>query len=233
MLNKVNGYDLIVPVYNEKNILKLLNYVEENTEKLNKIYICYDFEEDITLNIINNSKYKNSEKIVLTKNPFIGPCEAVKEGIKHSISKSVIVYPADDFDNAVLLDEMYDLFKEGYDIVCPSRFMQGGSMKNCPFIKFLLVKLVSLSLFYFSKINIHDPTNGFRFFSKELIDKLKIESKYGFAYSIELLVKAKKNNYKITEIPAKWIERDDRKSSFKILKWSRQYLKWFFYAILN
>ena len=59
----------------------------------------------------------------------------------------------------------------------------------------------------------------------------KIQSTNGFAYSLELLVKAKKDNSKIIEIPSTWIERNDRKSSFKILKWSKDYLRWFFLAI--
>ena len=71
----------------------------------------------------------------------------------------------------------------------------------------------------------------FRLFSRKLIDNHPIESKSGFAYSLELLLKAKKNNYKIIEIPSVWIERNDRKSSFKILKWAREYLKWFLLAI--
>ena len=45
--------------------------------------------------------------------------------------------------------------------VCPSRFMKGGVFKNCPLIKYLIVKFVSFTLFYFSKMNIKDPTNGF------------------------------------------------------------------------
>ena len=68
-------------------------------------------------------------------------------------------------------------------------------------------------------------------FSKKLIETHKIESRVGFAYSLELLVKAKKNNYKIIELPSTWIERNDRKSNFKIIKWSKEYLKWFLLAI--
>ena len=109
--------------------------------------------------------------------------------------------------------------------------MKDGVIKNCPLIKYIIVKFVSIILFFFSKLNIKDPTNGFRLFSSKLINNHIIESKSGFAYSIELLVKAKKNNYKIIEIPSIWIERSDRKSSFKILRWSKDYLKWFFLAI--
>jgi len=229
----MKGYDLIIPVYNEKKIISLIDYLLECSKNFNKILICYDDVNDITLEKIKDSKYINSPKIDFIKNPFNGPCEAIKAGIIKSHSESVIIYPADDYNNAHLLDRMYVLFENGYDVVCPSRFMKGGIIKNCPLIKLLIVRLVSFFLYNLSNINVKDPTNGFRLFSKKLINKHLIESKNGFACSLELLVKAKKNNFKIIEIPSIWIERNDRKSNFKILKWSKNYLKWFFIAIFN
>ena len=227
----MNGYDLIIPVYNEKNIIKLIDYIFVNSKKLLNIYICYDNENDITIKILKKSNYKNSSNIILLKNIFKGPCEAIKTGIYSSKADALIVYPADDFHNGLLLDKMYKLFLEGYDIVCPSRFIKDGLIKNCPLVKYIIVKIISFSFYHFSNIKIKDPTNGFRLFSKKLIEKYPIQSKLGFAYSLELLVKANKNNYKITEIPSIWIEREDRKSNFKILKWAKDYLKWYFLAI--
>ena len=52
----------------------------------------------------------------------------------------------------------------------------------------------------------------------------------GFAYSIELLVKAHRLGWRIGEVPAAWLERRAGKSRFQVLKWVPQYLKWFFYA---
>ena len=227
----MSGYDLIIPVYNEKNIIKLIDYIFINSKNFINIYICYDNENDITINFIKNSNYNNSSKIILLKNIHKGPCEAIKTGIYSSKADALIVYPADDFNNGLLLDKMYELFLKGYDIVCPSRFMKGGLIKNCPLIKYIIVKIISLSLYRFSSIKIKDPTNGFRLFSRKLIERHPIKSKLGFAYSLELLVKASKNNYKITELPSIWIEREDRKSNFKILKWAKDYLKWYFLAI--
>tara|TARA_B100001964_G_C14175006_1_gene573398 strand:- start:166 stop:852 length:687 start_codon:yes stop_codon:yes gene_type:complete len=227
----MNGYDLIIPVYNEKKIIKLLDYLFISSNLITKIYICYDNDKDITVQFIKNSKYFNFSKVILLKNLAMGPCEAVKTGIYKSNSSAIIVYPADDFNNGTLLDQMYQEFKNGYDIVCPSRFMSGGVIKNCPLLKYLIVRTVSFFLYHLSNIKVKDPTNGFRLFSRRLINKIPIESKLGFAYSIELLVKAEKNNFKIKELPSIWIERDDRKSNFKIFKWARQYLKWFFFGI--
>jgi len=226
-------FDLVIPVYKEKKIVHLLDYLFNNSKNINKIFICFDNYNDETLMYINESKYKDYPNIILVKNPLFGPCEAVKSGISKTESSGIIVYPADDFENAKLLDKMYEYYLQGYDVICPSRFMKGGVIKNCPLIKYLIVKSVSLCLLILSDLKIKDPTNGFRFFSNRVISKFPIESQQGFAYSLELLVKAKKNNFKIIEIPSRWLERSDRKSNFKIFKWSRQYLKWFFLAIFS
>ena len=95
----------------------------------------------------------------MVKNPLIGPCEAIKMGLKKSESDAVIIYPADDFFNAKILDTMYEYKNSGYDIVCPSRFIQGGMIKNCPIIKFLIVKQFSI-LYY---ISVYKTTNGWTF----------------------------------------------------------------------
>ena len=124
------GYDIIIPVYNEKNIIKLLDYLLLHVKNHNFIYICYDYEEDVTISIFNKSKYNKYEKIKLLKNPGIGPCEAIKNGLNKSVSDAAIVYPADDFYNAKILDEMYYYKTKGYDLVCPSRFIRGGIIKN-------------------------------------------------------------------------------------------------------
>ena len=227
------GYDLIIPIYKEKKIINLIDYIFKSTKNLNQVILCYDDDDDISYQLIRKSSYSKNIKIKLIKNLKYGPCEAVKTAIKISTSEAIIVYPADDYHNGKLLDQMFKEYQNGNEVVCPSRFIKGGIIKNCPLLKLLIVKLVSKILDITTKLNIKDPTNGFRLFSRKIIDKYKIESTLGFAYSLELLVKSNKDKFNIIELPSIWIERNDRKSSFKIFKWSSNYLKWFFLAIIN
>ena len=117
------------------------------------------------------------------------------------------------------------------DIVVASRFIKGGSMKGCPLLKSIIVRLASWSLYTFSSIPVKDASNGFRLFSSNLLKKVKLESRLGFAYSLELLVKCERLGLKIDEIPAKWEERTEGKSNFKIFRWLKQYLKWYYYGL--
>ena len=175
----------------------------------------------------NNFKFD----IKLVKNPGSGPCSAVIEGLNYGNSECIIVYPADDFLNAKIIDQMYQSFKVGNDIVVASRFIKGGSTKGCPLLKSILVRTASITLYLLSSIPVQDASNGFRLFSRRLISEVEVESKTGFAYSLELLTKCNRLKLNISEVPAQWEERSEGSSRFKIFKWLPQYLSWYLYGL--
>ena len=127
---------------------------------------------------------------------------------------------------------MFDKFNDGYDIVCASRFVDGGSYKGAPFLKKLIVKCVSFTLSKFTTLPTKDATNGFRLFSKSVIDKFQIESKKGFTFSIELLAKAYRDKFKIIELPEKWPVRTSGKSKFNYFT-IPYYFKWYLYILIS
>ena len=141
----------------------------------------------------------------------------MKTAFENSNSDSVILYTAEDHQNFEVINNMYEKFKNGYDVVCASRLMKGGdyNLVKEPLIKKILVNIASFILKNFTKLGTVDPTNGFRLFSKEIIKKFPIESSHGFTFAIELLAKAYKDGYKITEVPSKSPIRMFGKSKFK------------------
>lgn len=224
--------DIIVPIYNERE--NLLNLILNFKKKLNfnyKILLCYDRNDK---NFIFYKKIENQFKeIQLVKNNYSGPCEAIKLGIKKSKTLYKIIYPSDDIKNYNVLNLMSKLSYHKYDVIVASRFIKGGSMKHCPFIKNILVRFVSKSLNLLKIIPVKDASNGFRLFSKKYLDSVIIESTHGFSYSLELLIKAKIQKKKIKEVPASWEERLKGKSNFKLLKWTPYYLKWYLFGLFH
>ena len=59
-------------------------------------------------------------------------------------------------------------------------------------IKSILVRVASTTLYLLSSIPVRDASNGFRLFSRRLLNTINVESKVGFAYSLELLAKTSK-----------------------------------------
>lgn len=223
--------EIVIPIFNEgKKIIDLVKLLKKNVKINFRILLCYDNSNDDIFDYIH--LLDNIDvNVRLIKNPSNGPCLAIKEGFRSGYSDCVIVYPADDFTNINILNDMYDKFLKGSQIVVASRFIKGGSMKNCPLLKSILVRTASLSLYLLSSIPVRDASNGFRLFSRNLLNEIKIESQVGFTYSLELLVKCNRLKYKISEIPAKWEERTEGKSRFKIIKWLPQYFKWYIYGL--
>ena len=223
--------EIVIPIYNEgEKVIKQLNQFEKQINTKIRVLLCYDLDNDNVFNYKNQFK-ECSFEVILVKNPSSGPCEAIKHGLSFGNSECAIVFPADDFLNINIIDQMYSAFKNNNDIVVASRFIKGGSMKGCPLIKSILVRLASSTLYFFSSIPTKDASNGFRLFSRKLLNVVKIESKVGFAYSLELLAKCNRLKFNIAEIPAQWEERSEGSSRFKLFKWLPQYLKWYFYGL--
>ena len=229
MQEKKSQLDIIIPVFNEEKISYLFELLENNVKTPFRVLLCFDSYKDKTLNCYHSEDYSFDIDLVLNKGK--GVHSAILTGFDVSKADALLVYPADDLINTKIIDKMYGYFLKGNHVVVASRFIKGGSMRNCPFPKNLLVRLGSFSLFLLSCIPVMDASNGFRLFSKKLINHVHIESKKGFTYSIELLVKARRLNFLIAEIPAQWEERSTGKSNFKLVSWISEYLKWYFYGL--
>lgn len=224
--------DLIIPVYNEgRNILRVLGTLRRNVQTPFRVLICYDMPEDDTLTAIRAEPDQwEGMTIEFVHNPGRGAHAAVMAGFAASRAPYIVVFPADDDFNAGILDSMVAKSASGADIVCASRFIPGGSMIGCPWLKAALVRAANFTLFHLARLPTRDATSGFRLFSRRVIDRIAIESDRGFSYSIELLVKAHRLGWPVAEVPAQWIERKEGQSRFRVLRWLPAYLRWYFYA---
>jgi glycosyltransferase involved in cell wall biosynthesis len=227
-----NQLDIVIPVFNEgANILATLGALAKGVRTPCRVLICYDFESDDTIPAVrDNPGAYPGLAVAFVRNPGRGAHAAVMAGFAASTAPIVVAYPADDDFNGAILDPMVALIREGCDVVCASRFMPGGAMRNCPWLKASLVRTAAFLLHYLAALPTRDPTSGFRMFSRRVVDQIKIESDQGFCYSVELLVKAHRLGWRIAEVPALWFERRHGSSRFRVLKWLPAYLRWFNYA---
>ena len=221
--------DIVIPVFNEEKISSLLRLLDQNVSTSFKVLLCFDSFDDNTLNFFDPKDF--SFEIDLVLNEGKGVHSAIISGFKRSDADALLVYPADDLINTNIIDSMYKSFENGNHVVVASRFIRGGTMRGCPLLKNILVRCGSFSLYFLSCIPVMDASNGFRLFSRKLLNEVNIESKVGFTYSLELLAKCNRLNYKISEVPAQWEERNEGSSRFKIFKWLPHYLKWYIYGL--
>ena len=196
-----------------------------------RVLICYDREDDNTLTAIRNNRHKfDALRIEFIRNQGRGAHGAVLAGFAVSAAPFVLVMMADDDYNASIIDAMVAKAESGCDIVCATRFMPGGSMIGCPWLKAVLVRTGNFTLHHLGRLPTRDATNGFRLFARRVLDQIVVESDRGFCYSIELVVKCHRLHWQIGEVPAQWRERTRGTSRFQVIKWLPAYLRWYFYA---
>jgi len=201
--------DIVIPVYNEgRNIGATLSALARGVKTPARVLICYDHPDDDTLPAIRANP-SDALAVEFVRNAGRGAHAAVMTGFAASTAPFVLMYPADDATNAPMLDRMVALARAGCDIVCAS---------------------ANFSLRHFARLPTTDASNGFRMFSRRVIERIPVESDQGFCYSIELLVKAHRLGWYVAEVPVRWIERRHGMSRFRVLRWLPAYLRWYFYA---
>ena len=224
--------DIVIPVYNEgANILRTLQSIAHAVATPKRVLICYDREDDDTLPALRDNRAALGELAIdFVRNRGRGAHGAVLSGFAASQAPFAVVLPADDDYNAGILDALVARADSGCDIVCASRFMAGGSMVGCPWLKAFFVRAGNFTLYHLARLPTRDASNGFRLFSRRAMDEIIIESDRGFCYSIELLVKCHRLGWQIGEVPANWFERTHGSSRFQVLRWLPAYLRWYVYA---
>ncbi len=228
MTDDAGRVDIVIPVYNEgDSILRVLAAFEREVKSPIRVLICYDHETDTTLAALRAARMKF--EIVPVQNRGKKAHGAVTTGMAFGRGPAVITYMADDDYNTALIDPLIEKFRQGCDVVVPSRFIPGGSMVGCRWYKAFPLRIAAWTLCHIARLPAHDPTNGFRLFSRRLLSAVTIESSVGFTYSIELLAKCHRLGWKVGEVPARWFERSEGKSRFRVFDWSGSYLRWYFY----
>jgi hypothetical protein len=162
-----------------------------------------------------------------------GAANALKTGFETVKGEAAVIVMADLSDNLADVDKMYHLIKSGADIVCASRYMNGGRHNGGSLLKKIMSCLAGITLHYLIKMPTHDITNNFRMYSRNVLKKIKIESNAGFSIAMELTVKAYKAGMKIVEIPTIWNNRIKGKSKFKMVQWLPEYLRWYWHGMVK
>ncbi len=223
---------VVIPVYNEgANFRALWTEIASSLKTPFAAIIVYDFDEDNTLPVARQVIAEGETRITLRRNAYgRGVTGAIKTGLEAVDSGPVLVTMADLSDDMTQVDDMYQLYLQGYDLICGSRYMRGGQLIGGPFFKQALSRGSGLSLHYLRGIPTHDATNSFKLYDAAMVHHLKVESVAGFELGLELTVKAFLNGYRIAEIPSTWRDRTAGTSRFRVFHWMPHYLKWYFHA---
>jgi dolichol-phosphate mannosyltransferase len=108
--------------------------------------------------------------------------------------------------------------KESKVIVLGTRWMPGGSIVNWPKTRQLLSKTGTLYAKLALGINLNDLTGGFRIYSVELLNSLKLNEMHatGYCFQIEMAMAADSVDANAVQVPITFIERTVGKSKMSL-----------------
>ena len=223
---------VVIPVHNEQgNLPKLLNHLIKlkGTLKNFEIIVVDDYSSDKTGEIANrySKKYKNV-RVLHRSRGINGMGAALKDGTKAAKGKYIVWIMGDNSDDSTTIPKLIEKLKNNYDVVVGSRYMKGGSRGDTDAIKAMLSAGYTFVARLIFGIKIHDVTNGFRAFKKEIFNSLKLECN-DFAISPEFAIKSYLKGYKLGEVPTVYANRKAGQSKFKLIKMGIAYCKLFKY----
>lgn len=226
----------VIPLHNEeKNCLQVLTRIIKYSRLKNlnfEIIPVDDRSSDNTKKILEmaSRKYRSIRPVYRRndkdeKGNTMG--KALIEGTRKSNGDYVIWTMGDLADDVETYGKIIEKLNDGFDLVFGSRYMSGGSRGNLDLLKaFLSSRGTGLAKVLFG-VQVHDITNAFRGFRKELFDKIKLESS-GFNVSPEFAIKAHLKGFKLGEVPTTYTNRTEGVSNFKLYKMTKNYLSLYF-----
>ena len=219
---------VIIPAYNEEaNLSSLLDSLVELRKKQNwscEIIVVNDNSKDRTPVIADEySKKYAFIKTIHRKKRKNGMGYALIEGTKHAKGEFVIWTMGDKSDDINVCPKMIEKLKSGYDLVFGSRYMKGGSKGDLDLFKASLSSGYTLLCRIIFGIPVHDITNAFRCFRREVFNNISLIAGE-FATSPEFAIKAHLAGFKLGEVPTKHKDRIAGKAKFKMLKMSISYI---------
>src|SRR5262249_51285703 len=88
-----------------------------------------------------------------------------------------------------------------------------------------------VSLHWLAGLPTHDPTNSFKAYRTDFLERTPIESTAGFCLGLELTVKAHFQGGRVEEVPATWHDRAAGQSRFRLVRWLPHYPRWSFWPL--
>ena len=181
-------------------------------KKINyEIIIVDDNSPDGTALEVNKMiKYLGQDKIKLLQRPGkLGLGTAYMDGFDLTSGEYVFLLDADfSHHPKFLLDFISKQQETGSDIVTGSRYINNGGVYGWNFQRKVISRGANFFATFFLKPKVSDLTGSFRLYSrKAFYDLMKTVKNVGYAFQMEIIVRAQYLGYKISEVPITFVDR--------------------------
>jgi len=186
---------IILPCRNEeKAIGGCINKIKKTLEGMNYEIIVSDSSSDGSYEIAKQL----GVKVVKHK---VGYGDALITGMNAASGKYLIFADCDCSYDFYEIPRFIEKLEQGYDLVIGSRMKGNINKRAMPFLhRYIGVPFLTYLINFKFNSTFSDTHSGFRGITKEAYKRLDLKC-LGMEFASEMVIKSKKNNLKIAEIP--------------------------------
>jgi len=197
---------IVIPVYNECDlVLKLLQKVENAVKHDKEIILVDDFSTDGTREILKELDPKKYRIFYHEKN--MGKGAALRTGFEHVTGDIVIIQDADlEYDPGEYDKLIAPIIDDKADVVYGSRFLSGPH-RVLLFWHYVGNKGLTTFSNIMTNLNLSDMETCYKVFRAKVLHGLNLKSDR-FGFEPEFTAKVAKRRYRIYEVPISYYGRD-------------------------
>ncbi len=214
---------VIMPTYNEaENIRAVIPKVLDSNMDT-EILIVDDSSPDGTADVVSEMSNGDNRVHLLKREKKAGLGTAYVAGFKYAIDSGYDVVMEMDADLSHDPGEIprFRAALKNADVAVGSRYACGVSVLNWPMKRLLLSYGGNVFARVVTGVPVNDMTSGFKAFKIDVLKSIDLSSirSNGYAFQVEMNVRAHRRGFKIAEVPIVFTERrvGDSKMSRKIV----------------
>jgi dolichol-phosphate mannosyltransferase len=214
---------IMVPTYNERaNVGELVQMLHASVPGA-EVLIVDDSSPDGTFEEVRKLMEKDPNlHLLLRERAVKGRGWAGRDGFVKALemgAEAVVEMDADLSHQPKFIPAFLRVLENnGADVVLGSRYMPGGKDMDRPFHRQLTSNLAKYYLKFVLGLKVADPTSGFRAYSKQALEKIKVETlkaRDPFTVS-EILFRCFRAKLRVMEVPIEFIDRTKGESKLQL-----------------
>jgi dolichol-phosphate mannosyltransferase len=216
---------VITPTYNERdNVERLVPAVLATDPRLDILFVD-DASPDGTGALADRLAAADARVHVLHRPGKRGLGTAYLEGFRWGLEHGyewLFQMDADFSHDPAHLPQFLDALQR-YDVVLGSRYLRGRvTVVNWPIARLLLSYFANVYARWVTGLPVADATGGFKAFRRDVLAAIELDrvESEGYAFQIEMTLRAWKRGFRIVEVPIVFVDRTIGKSkmSRKIIR---------------
>lgn len=210
-------YSVLLPTYNERENLPIIFYLLDKTFNEHKldyqVVIVEDNSPDGTLQVAEalQKSYPQGRIKIIKRKGKLGLGSAYLDGLKHADGQRIIIMDADLSHHPKYIPQMIQKMEQGHvQIVSGTRYIPGqGGVCGWDLKRKITSRGANfLAHFFLNPQNVSDLTGSFRLYDRNALEQIlpRVQCT-GYAFQMEIVVLAKKQGYRIAEVPIVFVDR--------------------------